>query len=163
MEPSAARSLDITVLGIGNVLLGDEGIGVHALKAFADSCEDLTALQFLDGGTLSFSLAAEIEDCAGLIVLDAAELFESAGQIRVFEGVAMDAFLGSNRKRSVHEVGLIDLMAIAALEERLPERRALIAIQPASIDWCDTPSEAVAAAIPNACACARELVERWRR
>lgn len=163
MEPPPARCVEITVLGIGNVLLGDEGVGIHALKALAGSSEDLSAVQFLDGGTLSFSLAAEIEECQGLIVFDAAEMSVPAGEIHVFEGTAMDCFLGGNRKRSVHEVGLIDLMAIAALEERLPVRRALIAIQPAMIAWSDTPSTEVAASIPAACACALELVERWRQ
>jgi len=163
MELPIARRMEITVLGIGNLLLGDEGIGVHAVKTFAACSGDLPALSFLDGGTLSFSLAAEIESCDGLIVVDAAELSAPAGEMRVFEGAAMDAFLGSHRRSSVHEIGLIDLMAIAALSDRLPERRALIAIQPASIGWSDTPSEAVAAAIPGACARARELVERWRQ
>lgn len=153
----------ITILGIGNILLGDEGVGVHAMRAFADCSKDLPALHFLDGGTLSFLLAPEIESCDGLIVLDAAELAAPAGEIRVFEGAAMDAFLGSNRKRSVHEVGLIDLMAIAALAGRLPERRALIAIQPASIDWSDRPTERVASAVPDACVRARDLIERWRQ
>lgn len=163
MDLPATGSSGITVLGIGNVLLGDEGVGVHAMRAFADSSKDLSALHFLDGGTLSFLLAPEIESRNSLIVLDAAELQASAGEIRVFEGAAMDAFLGSNRKRSVHEVGLIDIMAIAALSGRLPERRALIAIQPALIDWSEQPTDAVSAAVPGACTRARELVERWRR
>ncbi len=163
MELPITRRMEITVLGIGNILLGDEGIGVHAVKRFAESSDDLAALNFLDGGTLSFSLAADFESCDGLIVMDAAELSAQPGEIRVFEGAGMDEFLGSHRKRSVHEVGLIDLMAIAALSDRLPEQRALIAIQPASINWSDTPTEAVAAAIPDACARARELIERWRR
>ncbi len=154
---------NIAVLGIGNVLLGDDGIGVHAMRAFAERSEDLGELHFLDGGTLSFMLAPAIESCDGLIVLDAAELLASAGDVRLFEGSAMDVFLGSSRKRSVHEVGLLDLMAIAALSGRLPERRALIAIQPAAVGWSDQPTESVAAAIPEVCARARELVERWRQ
>ena len=53
-------------------------------------------------------------------------------------------------------------MAIAALGGRLPPRRALIGIQPQTIDWSETPSAAVAQAIPRACEHARELIERWR-
>ncbi len=75
----------------------------------------------------------------------------------------MDDFLGSNRKRSVHEVGLLDLMAIAALAGHLPERRALIGIQPEFIGWRDTPSERVAQSIPAVCQRTLELVESWRR
>jgi len=111
---------------------------------------------------LSFFLARTIEDADKLIVVDAAEMGVSPGSVRVYEGEQMDAFLGSNRKRSVHEVGLIDLMAMAALAGRLPERRALIGIQPKSVDWSVVPSAPVAEAIPKACKHAFELLEKWQ-
>jgi len=149
------------VLGIGNILLGDEGAGVHAIQYFEQNHRPI-GVQFLDGGTLSFTLAGAIEDCETLIVFDAAEMKIPPGSVQVFEGEAMDDFLGNNRKRSVHEVGLIDLMAIAALVGRLPERRALVAIQPESMDWSDAPTDSVAQAIPHACGRALELIERWR-
>jgi hydrogenase maturation protease len=84
------------------------------------------------------------------------------GTVQVFEGEEMDRFLGSQRKRSVHEVGLLDLMTIARLTDALPPRRALIAVQPEFLDWADTPTPAVAAAIPRACDLANGLIERWR-
>jgi hydrogenase maturation protease len=118
-------------------------------------------VEFVDGGTLSFTLAQTIEDTDRLIVVDAADLGSAPGTVRVFEGVAMDDFLGGSRKRSVHEVGLIDLMAIALLADRLPARRALVAIQPALVDWSEEPSPPVALAIPGACAATRELIARW--
>jgi hydrogenase maturation protease len=74
----------------------------------------------------------------------------------------MDAFIGSNRKCSVHEVGLIDLMAIALLAGQLPQQRALIGIQPQTIAWGETPSPPVAAAIHQACDQALQLIEEWR-
>lgn len=160
--PIASRH-NILVLGIGNILLGDDGVGVLAMQAVARNGGHIADLSCLDGGTLSFSLAPDIEDCDGLIVLDATELQAPAGEIRVFEGRAMDDFLGGNRRRSVHEVGLLDLMAIAALAGGLPAQRALIGIQPEFIGWRDTPTERVAEAIPGACARALEIVRRWRQ
>ncbi|MFZ0423398.1 MAG: HyaD/HybD family hydrogenase maturation endopeptidase [Xanthobacteraceae bacterium] len=151
----------ILVLGIGNTLLGDEGIGVHAMRAIAKCCANIPKVRCVDGGTLSFSLAPEIEQCSGLIVQDAAELQAPAGEVRVFIGDAMDEFLGSNRKRSVHEVGLLDLMAIAALTGHLPVRRALIGIQPEFVGWRDGPSERVARSIPEACTRALDLIKSW--
>lgn len=59
----------------------------------------------------------------------------------------MDAFLMSNRKASVHEVGLTDLRAIAILAGHWPEKRAMLAIQPQIIDWGEHPTATVAAAI----------------
>ena len=151
----------VLVLGIGNTLLSDEGVGVHAVRCL-ESGEPLPGVQYLDGGTLSFTLAATIEDSEQLIVVDAAELGAPAGTVRCFEGEAMDAFLGSSRKRSVHEVSLLDLMAVVLLAGRLPGRRALVGIQPHNLDWGHDPSPAVRQAIPEACAQVRCLIERWR-
>jgi hydrogenase maturation protease len=73
----------------------------------------------------------------------------------------MDNFLGSC-KRSVHEVGLLDLFDIARLTQTLPGQRALVGIQPASVDWGEEPTEPVAAAIPVAVQKVCELLELWR-
>ena len=151
----------VLVLGIGNTLLSDEGVGVHAVRSLeADAL--LPGVQYLDGGTLSFTLAGVIEESEQLIVVDAAELGASAGTVCCFEGAAMDEFLGSSRKRSVHEVSLLDLMAVVLLAGRLPDRRALVGIQPHTLDWGHDPSPAVQQAIPEACAQVRGLIDRWR-
>ncbi len=151
----------ILILGIGNILLRDEGAGIHALNRLSSRYTHRSDVRFVDGGTLSFSLAPEIEAASHLIVFDAALLNEPPGSVRVFEDDRMDAFVGGNRKRSVHEVGLVDLMAIARLADGLPSRRALIGIQPAELDWGESPSPAVAEAIPAACDQAIRLIEGW--
>ena len=159
VRESSAKS--VLVLGIGNVLLGDEGAGVHAMRHLERDSRG-SDVRFVDGGTLSFTLAGLIESSPALIVFDAAEMQAPPGSVALFEGAHMDEFLGGERKRSVHEVGLLDLMALAALGGRLPEKRALIGIQPQSIDWSESPSHEVARAIPEACARARQLIERWQ-
>jgi hydrogenase maturation protease len=80
----------------------------------------------------------------------------------VFEGDAMDQFVSTGAKSSVHEVSLSDLLAIAALEGLLPERRALVGIQPRDFDWGDQPTEEVARAIPVACEAVLEITRRWQ-
>lgn len=149
------------ILGIGNSLLRDEGAGVHAVRMLAQQTIGRDDIELMDGGTLSFTLAAAIEDAAQLIVIDAAQLGGVPGTTQVFEGAAMDSFVGGNRKRSVHEVSLVDLLMIARLADHLPQRRALIGIQPQELDWGERPSAAVAAAIPQACSHALRLVEAW--
>jgi hydrogenase maturation protease len=150
-----------TILGIGNSLLRDEGIGIHVLKALQARLPADDALSFVDGGTLSFTLAAEIEASDRLIVIDAAQLGEEPGTVRCFIDKEMDSFLGSC-KRSVHEVGLLDLLDIARLTQTLPGQRALVGIQPASVDWGEEPTEAVAAAIPVAVQKVCDLLELWK-
>lgn len=157
---TATTSRRALVLGIGNTLLQDDGAGVHALRLLRQQCR-LPGVDFLDGGTLSFTLAREIEQHDTLLVLDAAELGLPPGTVRVFEDERMDAFLGSARKRSVHEVGLLDLLAVVALTDRMPSRRALIGVQPASLGWDEQPSPPVALALPDMVSRALALLTPW--
>lgn len=156
-------SWKVLVLGLGNTLLKDEGAGVHVVSYLQSQFPDEPDVEYLDGGTLSFTLAGPIESADGLIVVDATELGAEAGAIRCFRHKAMDDFIGSNRKRSVHEVSLIDLLAVAYLTDRLPERRALIGIQPETVDWGEQPTLKVAAAIPQAGHQVLELLREWRQ
>lgn len=157
----AAVTSPTLVLGIGNVLLSDDGAGVRLAERLRRECaaEDAT---FVDGGTLSFSLLAYIESTDSLLVLDAADLKSRAGSVALFEGTGMDRFLGSVRRRTVHEVGLIELLDMARLQGCLPHQRALLCIQPDRIDWSETLSPAVAAAIPEAARQALALLQKWR-
>lgn len=150
------------VLGIGNTLLQDEGAGIHAIRMLAEHTAGRDDIELMDGGTLSFTLAGAIEDTDQLIVIDAAQLGGMPGTTQVFEGEAMDSFVGGNRKRSVHEVSLVDLLMIARLADHLPPKRALIGIQPQDIDWGEQPSPPVAAALPLACNHALQLIETWQ-
>lgn len=148
------------LLGLGNTLLTDEAAGplvVGRLKA-----EDQTEgrILYLDGGTLSFTLAGPIADCQRLIVVDAAAMGTPPGTVQVFEGTAMDRQLSLHAK-TVHEVSLADLFDIARLTDTLPERRALVGIEPAVVDWGSEPTPVVQAAIPEAMARVHNLIAAW--
>ncbi len=150
------------LLGIGNTLLTDEGAGIHALNRLQSEYSNIPNLTFLDGGTLSFTLAVWIEDCTNLIVFDAAELNQPAGTVNVFVGSEMDNFLGAN-KRSAHEVGLIDLMDIARLTGHHPQNRALIGIQPEQMSWGMKPTFPVQNALDEAVTEAVKLIDQWQK
>ncbi len=150
------------ILGIGNTLLTDEGAGIHALSHLQSQYPNIPDLNFIDGGTLSFTLAVWIEDCTNLIVFDATELKQPAGTVKTFVGTAMDEFLGSS-KRSAHEVGLIDLMDIARLTDHLPQNRALIGIQPDKMGWGMQPTLAVKNALDEAIDEAVKLISQWQK
>ena len=149
------------ILGIGNTLLSDEGTGVHMLDYLGEHYPDLPGVEYLDGGTLSFTLAVWIEAADNLIVVDAAELDAAPGTIEVFAGADMDRFAGRT-KRSVHEVSLGDLLAIAYLTDALPENRALVAIQPQHVDWGSSLTEPVTQALPEAASRIAGLVRQWQ-
>jgi hydrogenase maturation protease len=152
----------ILILGIGNTLLSDEGAGVHALEYLRTRYPGIPGVHYLDGGTLSFTLAGEIEDADNLIVIDAAQLEAPPGTVRCMTGKDMDRFLGQG-KRSVHEVGLLDLMDIARLTDAFPRHHALIGIQPDTFGWGEAPSPSVSEAFPEVAVQALGLIEQWRR
>ena len=149
------------VLGFGNVLLCDDGAGVRLVERLRSELAP-SAAEFIDGGTLSFSLLSYVEAADSMLVIDAADLDSSPGAIGLFEGAAMDEFLKTSRRRTVHEVGLLDLLDMARLRDRLPNQRALLCIQPGRIDWCEALSAPVAEAMPEAARQARATLQRWR-
>ena len=151
----------VLVLGLGNTLLSDDGVGVHVVEALrvARGADDTVILR--DGGTLGLALLPELESAAALIVVDAAAFSAAPGEVRVFEGAAMDAQLAGKR-HTVHEVNLVDLMGAAELSGVRPERRALVGIEPQSFEWGLAPTDAVAAAVPRACAAVNRLIAEWR-
>jgi hydrogenase maturation protease len=157
-EPVATNVL---VLGMGNVLLADDGVGIRLVERLQMQ-QRAGAVQFIDGGTLSFSLLEFIEAADAVLVADAADLGAAPGTVRVFENEAMDGFLTSSRRRSVHEVGLCDLLDMARLLDCVPPRRALLCVQPFSIAWSDALSPPVAGSFDAACSRAAAVLRRWR-
>lgn len=150
-------------MGIGNVLLRDEGVGIRVIERVVESVADSMhgdLLEILDAGTLSFSLAAKVGSADRLIVVDAANLDASPGTLCVFMDADMDTFLGT-RKRSVHEVGLLDLMDMARLTEDLPPQRALVGIQPGTIDWGSELTPAVRDRVDEARDAVLSLISNW--
>lgn len=148
------------ILGIGNNLLTDEGVGVHVVEYLALHHADVADVTYLDGGTLSFTLAGLIAEHTNLIVIDAARFGEPPGTVQCLEGEAMDRYLAGNRQ-SVHEVGLMDLFDIARLTDTFPKQRALIGVEPEELGWGDRPSARVAPAVPQAASLALDLLTRW--
>jgi hydrogenase maturation protease len=147
------------ILGLGNTLLRDEAVGSEVIRRL-EAAGDLPGTVFVDGGTLSFTLAGPIADSPRLIVVDAAVMGAAAGTVQVFEGEAMDRQL-SRKGKSVHEVSLQDLMDMARLTNTLPPFRALMGIEPAEVDWGERLTPAVETAVPLAMDAVRDLIARW--
>jgi len=161
LDTPLARGL--LILGLGNSLLRDDGIGLHVVAALDPM--RLARLggndvRICDGGTLGLSLLPEIERTDSLIVVDAANFGGRRGEVRVFHAEAMDARIGAARS-SAHELALADLIGAARLTGALPERRALVGIAPADIGWGIEPTPEVAASVPSACAAIEAIIEGW--
>ena len=150
----------IAVVGIGNNLLQDDGAGIHALRHFEAHHAD-SGVRCLDAGTVGLALMDRLANLHGLIALDAMRLGKPPGTVTVLEGEEMDRHL-RNHHGSVHELGLSDILDALRLCGDLPANRALVGIEPESMDWGTEPTPAVAAVIPSATAKIRDLVHSWR-
>ena len=162
----APVTTSIRIIGVGNTLLQDDGIGVHVTESFARARDDGLAslnenVEAIDAGTIGLALLPAVEAADALIVVDAAELGEAPGHLRIFRDREIDRYL-SGARRSVHEVALVDLLAAAALRGHTPARRALVAIQPGCTDWGCEPTPEVRAAIPAACEAIVTIIDGWR-
>jgi hydrogenase maturation protease len=133
------------VLGLGNTLLGDEGIGVHVVQRLRSRyCFPETA-QVLDGGTLGLDLLPYVEDADCLIVIDAVQMDTEPGTIVRLEGEEVPAFLSV--KVSPHQMGLPDILAAAKLRGRYPGDIVLWGVQPGVIDTTLELSASVASQV----------------
>ena len=156
----ATRRLRILVMGVGNALMQDDGVGTAVTDRLATTAPPGAGLEIIDGGTIGLSLLPQIEDADGVIVVDAAELAAPPGAIRVFLDDEIDRQL-SGKRRTVHEVALLDLFSAAAIRGRMPPRRALVAVQPACTEWGLDLTAPVAAAVDDACSAIRRLAGEW--
>jgi hydrogenase maturation protease len=153
------------VLGIGNTLMSDDGVGIHVIRELQGRQKDRLLpegnIEILDGGTLGFLLVDRLADADGMVVVDAANLGEAAGSVRVIDDAEIDRFLDDNRSLSVHEVGLVDLLQMMALSGQTPRLRALVGIQPKMIDWGTEMSPSVAAGVPKASRAVTQVLTQW--
>lgn len=157
----SARRMRILVMGVGNTLMQDDGVGGAVTARLAEAPDRDPDLELIDGGTIGLSLLPQLEDADAVIVVDAAELGAEPGALRVFLDRAIDHQL-SGKRRTVHEVALLDLFSAAAIRGRMPAHRALVAVQPACTEWGLELTPDVEAAVPRACETIRQLAAEWR-
>jgi hydrogenase maturation protease len=119
------------VLGLGNVLLGDEGVGVRVVERLQERYEFPQEVQVLDGGTLALDLLPYVEDADRLLVIDALEMTAKPGTVARLEGDEVPASLSV--KISPHQMGLADLLAATRLRGLYPEELVLWGVQPGEL------------------------------
>ena len=159
-EPDAAvseRGLDL-VLGVGNPLMGDDGLGIAAVAALRDRWPDSKSLALVDGGTWGMTLLPLIEVAARLLIVDAIDRGEPPGTRITIEGDQIPRQLAL--KLSQHQSDLREALAVAELRGTLPAETVAIGIQPASVTLSTELSAVVADGFP---ALLRDVEGRLRR
>jgi hydrogenase maturation protease len=125
------RSGGVLVLGLGNVLLGDDGIGAAAVDRLERDYRIPPEIRLVEGGTLGLSLLDEIAEARHVILVDAVATDAPPGTlVRLDGGDAMDAV---RDRLSVHQVGVADLLNAARLIGRYPCSVVLLGLVPAAI------------------------------
>lgn len=145
------RRARTVVLGLGNVLAGDDGAGVEVVRRLVARWAgrpEAAGIEFVDGGTLGLELLSLVSGAADVVVVDAVELGFAPGTVTVLRDAATVGRLAA--AISVHELGLGDLVAAARLLGSEPAIR-IVAVEPAEIGVGLGCSPAVARALPSAC------------
>jgi hydrogenase maturation protease len=123
----------VLILGLGNILFQDEGLGVRAVERLAARYRLPEGVRAIDGGVMGLDLLPYLEGVDDLLILDAVDCGEAPGTLVRLEGDSIPAAL--SLKMSMHQVGLQELLALAAFEGTLPQRVVLWGLEPASLDW----------------------------
>jgi hydrogenase maturation protease len=136
-------------LGIGNVLWADEGFGIRAIEALHAGYIFPEAVEIVDGGTLGLYLFELIASARRVLLFDAIDFGLPPGTLRVFRDADVPAW--GAIKMSPHQTGFNDVLALAALRGRGPERITLIGVQPRELeDLGGSLSDAVRARVAEA-------------
>ena len=150
----------ILVLGLGNTLLGDDGIGAAVINQFLqEQEEDLWEGQadFLDGGTQGLALLGPLSGREAIIVVDAIRMGAPAGTTRTFS--ASEIFqMGASRSGTSHEGNAGELLAFAKMLDELPGKVFIVGIEPKDTATGFGLSDPVQDALPGATIRVRELL-----
>lgn len=150
----------ITILGIGNTLYTDEGLGVHALAALQEQYSMDPQVQLIDGSTDGMSLLGPVEDTDYLIVIDAINAGKEGGHIIELHGNDIPAYYGI--KMSIHQLGFQEVLLASKLRERYPKNIVMIGMQPTSLELGIGLSETNEAQLPEMFKLVEQQVNKWK-
>lgn len=143
----AASAGRVVVLGAGNVLLSDEGLGVRAIERLPLAYALPPEVEIIDGGTCSMEMLEDLERLDALIMVDAIRSGEAPGTLLRLSGDAVPVFFRT--KLSPHQIGLCDVLATLELLGRAPKYTAILGVEPQSLALGMELSPAVEAAMPT--------------
>ncbi len=131
----------LTVLGLGNILMLDEGLGVYLMEAVRDRRNWPEDIEFIDGGTGGLGLIDIIEKAQRLIVFDAADMNLPAGQYRVIRPEQLENT--AEGRVSLHQMPFVETLALCEKFFRRPPLTVIFAVQPAEIAYGKGLSEEI--------------------
>ncbi|HEX5847165.1 MAG TPA: HyaD/HybD family hydrogenase maturation endopeptidase [Rhodoplanes sp.] len=124
--------MSVAVVGLGNLILSDEGVGVHVVRRLDESYSFPDDVVLIDGGTSAIDLLDQLVEAEHIIFIDAAQTGGPPGSIVALQGARLPVWF--RERMSPHQIGLADLLATLSLMDHTPESVTLIGIEPQSME-----------------------------
>ncbi len=152
-------ALITAVLGLGNILLRDEGVGVRVVEAIRERYTFSPDVQVIDGGTLGLDLLPLIEGKDRILIIDAVDFGKEPGYVALLNDDQIPSVLAA--KMSVHSIGLSDVLFAAKLLDITPSKLRLIGIQPKSLEVGLEMSDCISDKMENLIDLALKTLKEW--
>ena len=149
----------IVVLGVGNILLTDEGLGVHVVEDLKANYNFTPQISLIDGGTMGMELLTYMRGMKKILLIDAVNGGEAPGTIYEFPHRELEQYFTDHI--SVHEVGMQDILRIRAIQENPLEDAIVIGVEPESLDVGFEPSAPVQKALPEVKERVLRVLREW--
>ncbi len=149
----------IVVLGVGNILLTDEGLGVHVVEDLKTNYTFTPQISLIDGGTMGMELLTYMRGMKKILLIDAVNGGEAPGTIYEFPHRELEQYFTDHI--SVHEVGMQDILRIRAIQENPLEDAIVIGVEPESLDVGFEPSAPVQMALPEVKERVLRVLREW--
>ncbi|MCD8493364.1 MAG: HyaD/HybD family hydrogenase maturation endopeptidase [Geovibrio sp.] len=125
--------MNVLVFGAGNILLGDEGFGVHMIQHMEKNFEASENVELYDGGTMGIFATHKLEEAEHIIIIDTLDTDGEPGEIRTY-GLDDIRLNRIPAKMSPHQIGLQEVLLISEVRGKVPESVKLLGIIPKSLE-----------------------------
>src|SRR3972149_5677945 len=139
---SMSETRPTVVIGLGNPLMGDDGVGLAALALLTDGWDVPPGVELVDGGTWGMNLLPTIEDAGRVLLIDAIHRQAAPGTLHRLSPEELPRYLAT--KISPHQVDLHDVLAVAELRGTLPAETVAVGLEPERVEVIAELSPAVA-------------------
>jgi len=153
------RGAKTLVLGVGNLILSDEGAGVHVIEHLVRNYRLPGEIQCLDGGTLGMDLLYYLEGIENLLIVDAVQAGKEPGELVRLEGDEVPSYLSI--KISPHQIGIPDMLFAAKLKGLYPKNIVLWGIQPENLEVGLDLSPVVANQVDRLVSLVIDQLQQW--
>ena len=150
----------ITILGIGNTLFSDEGVGIHLLPLLEEALKEVDQVEIIEGLTDGMRLLGPVEEAENLIIIDAINAGKEGGTIISLVGEEIPAYFGI--KMSIHQLGFQEVLLAAKMRERYPKQIVMFGMQPTSLELGVELTETNRQKLGELAIAVIEQVHNWR-